>query len=71
MVNNIPEFLESLSIKESEEWISYLKRKQLRKVLIVLKTHKDDLDIFSLKSQIEIYNTLKNNGLLQRRNSNI
>lgn len=64
MMNNIPEFLESFSVKESEEWISYLKRKRLRKVLIVLKKYKDDLDIFSLKSQIEIYNTLKNNGIL-------
>ena len=64
MVNNIPEFLESFSIKEIEEWISHLKRKRLRKVLIVLKTYKDDLDIFSLKSQIEIYNILKNNGVL-------
>ena len=63
-MNNIPEFLESFYVKESEEWISYLKRKQLRKVLIVLKTHKDDLDIFNLNSQIEIYNTLKNNGIL-------
>lgn len=64
MVNNIPELLESFSIKEIEEWISHLKRKRLRKVLIVLKTYKDDLDMFSLKSQIEIYNTLKYNGLL-------
>lgn len=64
MVNNIPEFLESFSVKEIEECISHLKRKWLRKVLIVLKTYKDDLDIFSLKSQIEIYNILKNNGLL-------
>lgn len=64
MVNNIPEFLESFSVKEIEEWISHLKRKRLRKVLIVLKTYKDDLDMFSLKSQIEIYNTLKYNGLL-------
>lgn len=64
MVNNISEFLESFSIKEIEEWISHLKRKRLRKVLVILKTHKDDLDMFSLKSQIEIYNTLKNNGLL-------
>lgn len=64
MMNNIPEFLESFSIKEIEEWISHLKRKRLRKVLIVLKTHKDDLDMFSLKSQIEIYNILKNNGVL-------
>lgn len=64
MVNNIPEFLESFSIKEIEEWISHLKRKRLRKVLVILKTYKDDLDIFSLKSQIEIYNILKNNGVL-------
>ncbi len=64
MVNNIPEFLEAFSVKEIEEWISHLKRKRLRKVLIVLKTYKDDLDMFSLKSQIEIYNTLKYNGLL-------
>ena len=71
MVNNIPEFLESFSIKEIEEWISYLRRKRLRKVLVILKTHKDDLDMFSLKSQIEIYNTLKYNGILQRRNFNI
>lgn len=71
MMNNIPEFLESFSVKESEEWISHLKRKRLRKSLIILKRYKDDLDIFNLNSQIEIYNTLKNNGILQRRNSNI
>lgn len=64
MMNNIPEFLESLSIKEIEEWISHLKRKRLIKSLIILKTYKDDLDIFNLNSQIEIYNTLKNNGIL-------
>lgn len=70
-MNNIPEFLESFSIKEIEEWVSHLKRKRLRKVLVILKTYKDDLDMFSLKSQIEIYNIIKNNGILQRRNSNI
>lgn len=64
ITRRIDKFLESFSIKEIEEWISHLKRKRLRKVLVILKTHKDDLDMFSLKSQIEIYNILKNNGLL-------
>lgn len=64
ITHHIDKILESFSIKEIEEWISHLKRKRLRKVLIVLKTYKDDLDMFSLKSQIEIYNTLKYNGLL-------
>lgn len=64
ITRRIDKLLESFSIKEIEEWISHFKRKRLRKVLIVLKTHKDDLDMFSLKSQIEIYNVLKNNGLL-------
>lgn len=64
ITRRIDKLLESFSIKEVEEWISHLKRKRLRKVLIVLKTYKDDLDMFSLKSQIEIYNTLKYNGFL-------
>ena len=64
ITHRIYKLLESFSIKEIEEWISHLKRKRLRKVLIVLKTYKYDLDMFSLKSQIEIYNILKNNGIL-------
>lgn len=64
ITHRIDKLLESLSIKEIEEWISHFKRKRLRKVLVILKTHKDDLDMFSLKSQIELYNILKNNGLL-------
>lgn len=63
-IDNIHKLLEKYSIEQIEEYISSLKRKQLKKALIALKMYKDDLDIFNLNSQIKIYTTLKNNGLL-------
>lgn len=62
-MNNITELLEAFSVEEVEEYIIHLKRKRLRKALTIIKAYKDDLDIFNLNSQIELYTILKDNAL--------